>query len=138
MGDSSRIKVGQKVLAIGNPFGFSRTLTEGIISRVDREKNKIQTDASINPGCSGGPLLNTDGKLSELTSLFTTLITINQTSASGLQFQLTLQKTLSMMRKKINPNYLLLEFDSLILSMALSIPLNNPISITSNNKMLPV
>ena len=63
LGDSSKIKVGQKVLAIGNPFGFSRTLTEGIISRVDKTKNKIQTDAAINPGCSGGPLLNTDGEV---------------------------------------------------------------------------
>ena len=63
LGDSSRIKVGQKVLAIGNPFGFSRTLTEGIVSRVDKTKNKIQTDAAINPGCSGGPLLNTDGEV---------------------------------------------------------------------------
>jgi len=63
LGDSSRVKVGQKVLAIGNPFGFSRTLTEGIVSRVDKTKNKIQTDAAINPGCSGGPLLNTDGEV---------------------------------------------------------------------------
>lgn len=63
LGDSSRVKVGQKVLAIGNPFGFSRTLTEGIVSRVDKDKNKIQTDAAINPGCSGGPLLNTDGEV---------------------------------------------------------------------------
>ena len=55
--------MGQKVLAIGNPFGFSRTLTEGIVSRVDKTKNKIQTDAAINPGCSGGPLLNTDGEV---------------------------------------------------------------------------
>lgn len=63
LGDSSRVRVGQKVLAIGNPFGFSRTLTEGIISRVDKTKNKIQTDAAINPGCSGGPLLNTEGEV---------------------------------------------------------------------------
>lgn len=63
LGDSSRVRVGQKVLAIGNPFGFNRTLTEGIVSRVDKIKNKIQTDAAINPGCSGGPLLNTDGEV---------------------------------------------------------------------------
>jgi serine protease Do len=63
LGDSSRVKVGQKVLAIGNPFGFDRSLTEGIISRIDKTKNKIQTDAAINPGCSGGPLLNTDGEV---------------------------------------------------------------------------
>ncbi len=63
LGDSSKIRVGQKVLAIGNPFGFNSTLTEGIVSRIDREKNKIQTDAAINPGCSGGPLLNLDGEV---------------------------------------------------------------------------
>lgn len=62
-GDSEKIKVGQKVLAIGNPFGFSGTLTQGIISRIDYSKNKIQTDAAINPGCSGGPLLNTAGEV---------------------------------------------------------------------------
>lgn len=62
-GDSANIKVGQKVLAIGNPFGFAGTLTQGIISRIDYSKNKIQTDAAINPGCSGGPLLNTSGEV---------------------------------------------------------------------------
>lgn len=62
-GDSGDIKVGQKVLAIGNPFGFSGTLTSGIISRIDYTKNKIQTDAAINPGCSGGPLLNSAGEV---------------------------------------------------------------------------
>lgn len=63
LGDSSKIKVGQKVLAIGNPFGFKGTLTQGIISRIDYKKNKIQTDAAINPGSSGGPLLNTTGEV---------------------------------------------------------------------------
>ncbi|OGI26344.1 MAG: hypothetical protein A2287_02350 [Candidatus Melainabacteria bacterium RIFOXYA12_FULL_32_12] len=63
LGDSSKIKVGQKVLAIGNPFGFNETLTTGIVSRIDYERNKIQTDAAINPGCSGGPLINTNGEV---------------------------------------------------------------------------
>lgn len=63
LGDSEEIKVGQKVLAIGNPFGFNNTLTQGIISRIDYSKNRIQTDAAINPGCSGGPLLNTSGEV---------------------------------------------------------------------------
>ena len=62
-GDSENIKVGQRVLAIGNPFGFAGTLTQGIISRIDYTKNKIQTDAAINPGCSGGPLLNSAGEV---------------------------------------------------------------------------
>jgi len=62
-GDSEKIKVGQKVLAIGNPFGFSGTLTQGIVSRIDKTKGRIQTDAAINPGCSGGPLLNSSGEV---------------------------------------------------------------------------
>lgn len=62
-GDSESVKVGQKVLSIGNPFGFSNTLTLGIISRIDYVKNRFQTDAAINPGCSGGPLLNSTGQV---------------------------------------------------------------------------
>ncbi len=62
-GDSSLVKVGQKILAIGNPFGFNGTLTTGIVSRIDYKRNKIQTDAAINPGSSGGPLLNTKGEV---------------------------------------------------------------------------
>ncbi|MBR1617057.1 trypsin-like peptidase domain-containing protein [bacterium] len=62
-GNSSEIKVGQRVLTIGCPFGFRDTLTTGIVSRIDFERNKIQTDAAINPGCSGGPLLNLKGEI---------------------------------------------------------------------------
>ncbi len=62
-GNSDEIKVGQRVLALGCPFGFKDTLTVGIISRIDYERNKIQTDAAINPGCSGGPLLNMNGEV---------------------------------------------------------------------------
>lgn len=71
-GTSKNLKVGQKVLAIGNPFGLERTLTKGIISGLGRPiqkdsstilQNMIQTDASINPGNSGGPLLNARGEM---------------------------------------------------------------------------
>lgn len=62
-GDSTKVKVGQRVLALGNPFGFNGTLTTGIISRIDYDRNRIQTDAAINPGCSGGPLINMDGEI---------------------------------------------------------------------------
>ena len=62
-GDSEQVKVGQKILAIGNPFGFSGTLTSGIVSRIDYTKGRIQTDAAINPGCSGGPLVNSQGEV---------------------------------------------------------------------------
>jgi serine protease Do len=61
LGDSSQIRVGQKILAIGNPYGFERTLTTGIVSRIDVTRNRIQTDAAINPGSSGGPMLDTQG-----------------------------------------------------------------------------
>ena len=72
MGDSSQLEVGQKVLAIGNPFGLGQTLTTGIISSLARSirsesgiliNDVIQTDAAINPGNSGGPLLDSNGKI---------------------------------------------------------------------------
>ena len=63
LGNSNEVKVGQKVLVIGNPFGFNNTLTTGIVSRIDIERNKIQTDAAINPGSSGGPLLNSNAEV---------------------------------------------------------------------------
>ncbi|MGF1514969.1 MAG: trypsin-like peptidase domain-containing protein [Elainellaceae cyanobacterium] len=70
----SPISVGQNAYAIGNPFGqFQGTLTVGIISRIDRDRDLIQTDAAINPGNSGGPLLNSQGELIGVnTSIFTT------------------------------------------------------------------
>jgi S1-C subfamily serine protease len=72
LGDSSKLVVGQKVLVIGNPFGFERTLTVGIISSLGRliradngrlMRGIIQTDAAINPGNSGGPVLNSSGEV---------------------------------------------------------------------------
>jgi len=72
IGQSVDLKVGQSVLAIGNPFGFDQTLTTGIISALGREidsrdgvpiRDVIQTDAAINPGNSGGPLLDSSGRL---------------------------------------------------------------------------
>ncbi len=62
-GNSEEVRVGQRVLTIGNPFGFNGTLTTGIVSRIDYERNKIQTDAAINPGCSGGPLITMNGEI---------------------------------------------------------------------------
>lgn len=72
LGDSDKLVVGMKVLAIGNPFGLDRTLTTGVISGLQRPirarnnrliEGAIQTDASINPGNSGGPLLDSHGRM---------------------------------------------------------------------------
>ena len=81
LGASDGLKVGQKVLAIGNPLGLQNTMTVGIISSLGRRietqsgdlvDNVIQTDAAINPGNSGGPLLNTSGEMIGInTSIFT-------------------------------------------------------------------
>jgi S1-C subfamily serine protease len=77
LGSSTDLHVGQKVYAIGNPFGFDQTLTTGIISALGREieslagvpiRDVIQTDAAINPGNSGGPLLDSAGRLRSPTS----------------------------------------------------------------------
>jgi S1-C subfamily serine protease len=72
LGDSSKATVGDPVIAIGNPFGFTRTVTTGIVSAVQRQieapnnftiDDVIQTDAAINPGNSGGPLLDSQGRV---------------------------------------------------------------------------
>ncbi len=71
LGNSDRLKIGERVLAVGNPFGLGQTLTVGIVSMTNRTvkdggkilRDLIQTDASINPGNSGGALVNSDGEL---------------------------------------------------------------------------
>lgn len=91
IGSSSNLQVGQKVIAIGNPFGFDHTVTTGIVSALGRSmpgiggvtiRDMIQTDAAINPGNSGGPLLNSAG---ELIGMNTMIISRSGTS-SGVGF----------------------------------------------------
>ena len=90
-GDSTTLLVGQKVIAIGNPFGMERTMTTGIVSGLGRPiqnsnnriiRNMIQTDAAINPGNSGGPLLDTSGKMVGIN----TMIMSSSGSSSGVGF----------------------------------------------------
>jgi len=90
LGDSRGLKVGQKVYAIGNPFGLSGTLTRGIVSSIRsveepdgrRIDEAIQTDAAINPGNSGGPLLNWHGQVIGIN----TMIASNVGQSAGIGF----------------------------------------------------
>ena len=91
LGDSDALRVGQRAIAIGNPFGFEQTMTTGIVSalgRVVRQENGfslpqlIQTDAAINPGNSGGPLLDSQGRVIGVT----TLIFSNSGANAGVGF----------------------------------------------------
>jgi S1-C subfamily serine protease len=90
-GSSSDLEVGQKVIAIGNPFGFDHTVTTGIVSALGRSmpgaggvtiRDMIQTDASINPGNSGGPLLDSTGALIGMN----TMIISPSGASSGIGF----------------------------------------------------
>jgi len=91
-GSSKDLQVGQKVIAIGNPFGFDHTVTKGIVSALGRSmlgaggvtiREMIQTDASINPGNSGGPLLDSNG---ELIGMNTMIISPRSGTSSGVGF----------------------------------------------------
>ena len=81
LGDTSKLEVGDAVVAIGNPFGLDRTVTTGIVSALQRQleapngftiSNVIQTDAAINPGNSGGPLLDSLGRVIGINSQIAT------------------------------------------------------------------
>ena len=87
LGDSDAVRVGDPVYAIGNPFGLARTLTTGVVSAVQRQifapnnvpvEHAIQTDAAINHGNSGGPLIDADGRVIGVTSQIQTGSTTSQ------------------------------------------------------------
>ena len=94
IGDSSKLVVGQEVLAIGNPLGITETVTKGIVSAINRSvtestgttiSNAIQTDAAVNPGNSGGALINLQGQLIGIPTL-TAVNTESNTAANGVSF----------------------------------------------------
>ena len=105
LGDSDTVQAGDFVLAVGNPFGFEETVTEGIISskgrpnRIDGFGDYLQTDAAINPGNSGGPLINLEG---EVIGINTAIISRSGTS-SGIGFAIpsnTVRMALESLLKK--------------------------------------
>jgi putative serine protease PepD len=111
LGDSQKLQVGQKVLAIGNPFGLGLTLTTGIISSVGRNirsevgtmiEDLIQTDASINPGNSGGPLLNSEG---EMIGINTAIISPTGVSV-GIGFAIPVNTAKRMVPQLISKGYI--------------------------------
>jgi len=101
LGDSERLRVGQWVVAIGNPFGLDRTVTVGIVSATARTRvgvatyeNFIQTDASINPGNSGGPLANLDGRVIGINTAIVA-------SGQGIGFSIPINEAKSVMAQLI-------------------------------------
>ncbi len=96
LGDSSKIKVGDWAIAVGNPFGLENTVTLGIVSNLkrnvtqlgiyDKKLELIQTDAAINPGNSGGPLLNSNGEVIGINTL------IRSGPGAGLSFSIPINK----------------------------------------------
>jgi S1-C subfamily serine protease len=94
LADSKGLLVGQRVYAIGNPFGFSGTMTRGIISALRAVRlpsglnvdDAIQTDASVNPGNSGGPLLNSHGDVIGITTMIATNPNTNVDQSAGIGF----------------------------------------------------
>ncbi len=106
LGDSSEVMVGQKILALGNPFGLERTLTSGIVSSLDRSikakngrtiKGIIQTDAAINPGNSGGPLLNSSGQVIGMN----TAIVSHVGQSAGISFAVPINSISRILRQLI-------------------------------------
>ena len=103
---SSELLIGQKVIAIGNPFGYDRTMTVGVVSGLNRPvrtsegrvvMNAIQTDASINPGNSGGPLLNSRGEVVGInSSIFST-----SGSSQGINFAIPIDTAVEVVSELI-------------------------------------
>ena len=100
LGDSKSLQVGQKVYAIGNPFGLAGTLTSGIVSSIRQVKEPggatideaIQTDAAINPGNSGGPLLNSHGEVIGINTMIASNPGVEQSAGIGFAIPINTAK----------------------------------------------
>jgi len=106
MGDSRNLIVGQKVYAIGNPFGLNGTMTRGIISSIRSVRGErgyideaIQTDAAINPGNSGGPLLNSQGQVIGINSM---ILTSGAEQSAGIGFAIPINTAKAVLDDLVN------------------------------------
>jgi Do/DeqQ family serine protease len=119
LGDSEDLMIGETVIAIGNPFGLTHTVTTGVVSALDRSvraedrvyRHFIQTDASINPGNSGGPLLNIDGDVIGINTAI-------YQKAQGIGFAIPINKTKRIVKEllragEVQPPWLGLELQEL-------------------------
>lgn len=106
IGDSSKLKIGEVAIAIGNPLGYSNTVTSGIVSAVDRQVSEdtdmtyIQTDAAINPGNSGGALVNSKGELIGINSA-----KIAETDVEGIGFAIPSDKVMEIAQELMDKGY---------------------------------
>ncbi|HEX5433488.1 MAG TPA: trypsin-like peptidase domain-containing protein [Candidatus Angelobacter sp.] len=109
IGDSKSLQVGQKVFAIGNPFGLSGTMTRGIISSIRSVRGEhgfideaIQTDAAINPGNSGGPLLNSHGQVIGIDSM---ILTGGAEQSAGIGFAIPINTAKAVLNDLVHLGY---------------------------------
>jgi S1-C subfamily serine protease len=136
LGDSSKAKVGDAVVAIGNPFGLDRTVTTGIVSALQRKleapngftiDNVIQTDAAINPGNSGGPLLDSLGRVIGINSQIATGGTGGGSIGIGFAVPIdTAKKIADQLREKGRVEHAYLGITGLAISKSMAENLNLP------------
>jgi len=134
LGDSTKIKVGDWAIAVGNPFGLENTVTLGIISNLkrnvtqlgiyDKKLELIQTDAAINPGNSGGPLLNSNGEVIGINTL------IRSGPGAGLSFAIPINKAKEIAYQLIN--------NGKVIHPMIGISLINESSIETNTNSVKV
>jgi len=134
LGDSTKIRVGDWAIAVGNPFGLENTVTLGIISNISRNVNQlgiydkklelIQTDAAINPGNSGGPLLNSNGEVIGINTL------IRSGPGAGLSFAIPINKAKEIANQLIK--------NGKVIHPMIGISLLDEENTASNNKIVKV
>ena len=134
LGDSTKIKVGDWAIAVGNPFGLENTVTLGIISNLNRNVTQlgiydkklelIQTDAAINPGNSGGPLLNSNGEVIGINTL------IRSGPGAGLSFAIPINKAKEVAYQLIN--------NGKVIHPMIGISLIDEINFKTNNNSVKV